>query len=413
MAPMESGGVAGPFRGAPLRAAVLCCLFMVVQGVDTYGISYVAPLLGADFGIAPAQIGMLFAVSVMASLVGATVLAPLSDRYGRRRVLLASVLLTGAPSLFIPFTRDMSMLLMLRVIVGLGFGAALPVALALVSDLAPARFRARLVTLTTTSIVIGMSLSGIAASTIVPHLGWQFLLIASGTTCIVSVLLGLWLLPESRPTATSASRAGIAAADNWRVLLEPATLLRSALFCLVLATSYMVLNFAVYWLPTVILNEGYSFSDAGFIGSTRQLVTVGLSFFVGFCMDRFGGGRVLLVCQALAMSLLLATNGLASFAALSLGVLLSGMSVLSASVSAMLALISGSYPAPVRATALGWVLGVSRVAGGSIGTYMGGVALGAGWNQHQLAIAAGLAAAVGLIALVAALSSGRRDQRKV
>lgn len=410
---MESGGIEGPFRGAPLRAAVLCCLFMVVQGVDTYGISYVAPLLGADFGIAPAQIGMLFAVSVMASLVGATVLAPLSDRYGRRRVLLATVLLTGAPSIFIPLTRDMTVLLALRVIVGLGFGAALPVALALVSDLVPARFRARLVTLTTTSIVVGMSLSGIAASTIVPRMGWQFLLFASGTTCIVSVLLGLWLLPESRPSGAGASGADAAPAANWRALLEPGTLLRSALFCLVLATSYMVLNFAVYWLPTVILNEGYSFSDAGFIGSTRQLVTVGVSFFVGFLMDRFGGGRVLLACQATAMVLLLATSGLASFAALSLGVLLSGMSVLSASVSGLLALVSGSYPAPVRATALGWVLGTSRVAGGSVGTYMGGVALGAGWTQQQLATAAGLAAAAGLTALVAAVSLGRRDQRKV
>jgi MFS transporter, AAHS family, 4-hydroxybenzoate transporter len=410
---MESGGIEGPFRGAPLRAAVMCCLFMVVQGVDTYGISYVAPLLGADFGIAPAQIGMLFAVAVMASLVGATVIAPLSDRYGRRRVLLASVLLTGAPSIFIPLTRDMSALLLLRVIVGLGFGAALPVALALVSDLAPARFRARLVTLTTTSIVIGMSLSGIAASTIVPHLGWQFLLFASGTTCLVSVLLGLWLLPESKPSGASLSAASVVPAGNWRALLEPGTLLRSALFCLVLSTSYMVLNFAVYWLPTVILNEGYSFSDAGFIGSTRQLLTVGLSFCVGICMDRFGGSRVLLACQATAMALLLVTSGLGAFAALSLGVLLSGMSVLSASVSGLLALISSSYPAAVRATALGWMLGISRVAGGSIGTYMGGVLLGAGWTQQHLATAAGLAAAAGLIALVAAVSWGGRDQRKV
>jgi hypothetical protein len=59
------------------------------------------------------------------------------------------------------------------------------------------------------------------------------------------------------------------------------------------------------------------------------------------------------------------------------------------------------------------MLGISRVAGGSIGSYMGGVLLGAGWTQQHLATAAGLAAAAGLIALVAAVSLGRRDQRKV
>lgn len=403
---MESQGGEHTFRGPPLRAAVLCCLFMVMQGVDTFGISYVAPLLGADFGIAPAQIGLVFAASVIASLVGAIGIAPLSDRFGRRRVLLVAVLLTGAPSLFIPLTRDMSMLVVLRVIVGLGFGAALPVALALVSDFAPARFRSRLVTLTTTAIVVGMSLSGLAASLMVPRLGWPWLLYASGAASMVAVTLGFLLLPESRP----APRRDLPAAppvSAMRTLLQPNVLLRSALFGVVLTMSYIVLNFAVYWLPTVIYNEGYSVGDAGLIGSTRQLLTVALGFVVGFTMDRLGASRVLVVCHAAAMVLFMLVGGMSIFAALSLAVLLLGMSVLSAGLSGLLALVSASYDASVRATALGWVQGLSRVVGGSLGTYMGGVLLGAGWAQQQLALAAGLAAAIGLTALVAAVSLGR------
>jgi AAHS family 4-hydroxybenzoate transporter-like MFS transporter len=407
MPTMESEGVERPFRGAPLRAAVLCCLFMVLQGVDTYGISYVAPLLGADFGIAPAQIGMVFAASVLASLVGAIGIAPLSDRFGRRRVLLASVLITGLPSLFIPLTRDMNMLIGLRLVVGLGFGAALPVALALVSDLAPLRFRSRLVTLTTTSIVVGMSLSGLAASAMVPRLGWQSLLYASGAASMLAVALGAWLLPESRPVRSSAVPVAVRRTNALRTFLEPGVLLRSALFCVVLTMSYIVLNFAVYWLPTVILNEGYSFGDAGLIGSTRQLLTVALGFAVGFSMDRFGAGRVLVLCHGVAMALFFVITGIPVFAALALGVLLAGLSVLSAGLSGLLALISASYAASVRATALGWVQGLSRVVGGSLGTYMGGVLLGAGWTQQQLSMAAALAAAIGLTALGAAVSLPR------
>ncbi|MCC6632296.1 MAG: MFS transporter [Gammaproteobacteria bacterium] len=403
---MDSQGGEHSFRGPPLRAAVLCCLFMVMQGVDTFGISYVAPLLGADFGIAPAQIGLVFAASVIASLVGAIGIAPLSDRFGRRRVLLVAVLLTGAPSLFIPLTRDMSMLVVLRVIVGLGFGAALPVALALVSDFAPARFRSRLVTLTTTAIVVGMSLSGLAASLMVPRFGWPWLLYASGAASMVAVMLGFLLLPESRPAPRRDSPSPLPP-SALRTLLQPAVLLRSALFGVVLTMSYIVLNFAVYWLPTVIYNEGYSVGDAGLIGSTRQLLTVALGFVVGFTMDRLGANRVLVVCHAAAMVLFMLVGGMSIFAALSLAVLLLGMSVLSAGLSGLLALVSASYDASVRATALGWVQGLSRVVGGSIGTYMGGVLLGAGWAQQQLALAAGLAAAVGLTALVAAVSLGR------
>jgi hypothetical protein len=54
------------------------------------------------------------------------------------------------------------------------------------------------------------------------------------------------------------------------------------------------------------------------------------------------------------------------------------------------------------------VQGLSRVAGGSIGTYMGGVLLGTGWTQQQLSLAAGFAATIGLTALVAAVSLARR-----
>ncbi|MBK9252294.1 MAG: hypothetical protein IPM70_10555 [Proteobacteria bacterium] len=159
---------------------------------------------------------------------------------------------------------------------------------------------------------------------------------------MVAVTLGFLLLPESRP----APRRDLPAAppvSAMRTLLQPAVLLRSALFGVVLTMSYIVLNFAVYWLPTVIYNEGYSVGDAGLIGSTRQLLTVALGFVVGFTMDRLGASRVLVVCHAAAMVLFMLVGGMSIFAALSLAVLLLGMSVLSAGLSGLLALVSASY----------------------------------------------------------------------
>jgi AAHS family 4-hydroxybenzoate transporter-like MFS transporter len=253
-----------------------------------------------------------------------------------------------------------------------------------------------------------MGLSGLAASLMVPRLGWPWLLYASGAASMVVVTLGYLLLPESRPAPRPLSPAAAPRASAYRALLEPGVLLRSALFGVVLTMSYIVLNFAVYWLPTVIYNEGYSVGDTGLIGSSRQLLTVALGFVVGFSMDRIGASRVLVACHAVALVLFMLIGGMPAFTALSLGVLLLGMSVLSAGLSGLLALVSASYDPSVRATALGWVQGLSRVAGGSIGTYMGGVLLGAGWTQQQLSMAAAFAAVVGLTALVAAVSLGRR-----
>jgi hypothetical protein len=125
-------------------------------------------------------------------------------------------------------------------------------------------------------------------------------------------------------------------------------------------------------------------------------------------MDRLGAGRVLAVCYAAAAVLFLSITGLSVLAAVTLGILLLGMTILSAGLSGTLALASSCYPREIRATALGWVQGTGRVVGGSIGTFGGGVLVGAGWTQRQLALVIGMTTVAGLIALIAAVRSARR-----
>jgi len=389
-----------PSAPLTLRIIALCYVIMLLQGADAFGISYVAPLLGQEHGIDPQWVGVIFTASVVGTLLGAIGVAPLSDRVGRRRVLLASVLLTGVPSLLIPLTTGVPALALLRFIVGLGYGASLPVAVALVSEVAPVHRRALLVTLTSTSTVVGMGVSGLATSLIVPHLGWHALLYSSGIMSMAVALIGSRFLPELRQASSPdmAPRRG-----DVRALISPSFLRQSLLLCLMLTMSSLVVNFAAYWLPTVIVNQGYSVRDTGFIGSGRQLLTVLAGFAVGWGMDRLGFGRVLVLCYALATVLFLVIVGLDALPVLALGTLLLGMTLFSAGTSGSLALISSVYPVEQRATALGWVQGVARLVGGSIGTSIGGVLVGTGWTQRQLAIGLGCVALVGLSSLLAML----------
>jgi len=391
-----------------VRTIVLCFAIMLLQGADTFGISYVAPLLGQEHGIDPEWVGVIFMASVVGTLLGAIGIAPLSDRVGRRRILLASVLLTGTPSLLIPLTTGVPALTLLRFFVGLGYGASLPVAVALVAEVAPLHRRALLVTLTSTSSVVGMGVSGLATSLIVPALGWHALLYISGVVSMTMALVGSLCLPESRaaPADRPAERRGDA-----RALLSRAFLRHSLLLCLMLTMTSMVVNFAAYWLPTVIVNQGYSVRDTGFIGSGRQLLTVLISFAVGWSMDRAGFGRALGAVYALATLLFLGITGLDGWPVLALGMLLLGMTLFSAGTSGSLALISSVYPSEQRATALGWVQGVARLVGGGIGTSIGGVLVGAGWTQRQLAIGIGCVALVCLSALLAMLQRAGQEAR--
>lgn len=390
-----------------LRVPVLCGLMLLMQGVDVFGLSYVAPLLAADLALPPERLGIVFAATVLGSLAGATLLSPLADRIGRRPVMVIALLLTAAGSLGVAFAHDLPALVALRLVVGVGFGASLPVAAASMAELAPPGRRALLVTLMSTALVTGMSLAGLMTSLLAPVIGWRAQVVCASTLSLLVALAASWLLPHDRPFAggAPARRAGplpLAA------LLQPDVLARSLLLCGVMTLAFAVMNFAGYWLPSLLVRDGFSIEQTGLIGSGRQLVTVLAGFLVGWAMDRAGTGRVLAVVHGLAAMLFLAVSGAAGIAALAL--LLAGMTVQSAGLSGLVALVSASYDSSVRATALGWVQGIARVLGGTAGTGVGGLMIGAGWSRWSLALAMGVAALCGLGGLLAVMRLQRRQR---
>lgn len=383
-----------------LRVPLFCGLTMLMHGVDVFGLSYVAPLLAADLGLSPEQLGVVFAATVLGSLAGATLLAPLADRVGRRPVMVAALLLTAGASLLIAFAQTVPVMAALRLLVGVGFGASLPVAAASMSELAPPDRRALLVTMMSTSIVIGMSLAGLMTTLVAPLVGWRAQVMIASAVSVVVALSGAWLLPrDQRSPRERPERQGAPLRPAGR--LDRVLLTRSLLLCAVMTLSFAVMNFAGYWLPTLLVRDGFSIEQTGLIGAGRQLVTVLAGFLVGWAMDRAGVGRVLAVVHGLAAALFLAVSGSAGLVLLALGLLLAGMTVLSAGLSGLVALVSASYAPPVRATALGWVQGIARVLGGTAGTWVGGLMIGAGWSPWQLAMVMGVAALLGMTGLLA------------
>jgi MFS transporter, AAHS family, 4-hydroxybenzoate transporter len=311
------------------------------------------------------------------------------------------VLLTGLPSLFIPQAGSSGPLMVLRMIVGLGFGASLPVAAAFVSEYAPAKHRALFVTLTSSSVVVGMSLAGLGTSFIIPLFGWQAMTYAGGTASLLTACIAWFALPRARDAPTLPAAAVVDPPRRLPLssLLTPALLIQSLLLCVTMMMAFLVMNFATYWLPTLLVNEGYSVSETGLLGSSRQLATVAMGFLIGWCMDRAGVGRVLMITHCVAVVLFLCIGAFALLPLFSMGLLMGGMTLVSAGLSGSMALISSTYDPSLRATALGWVQGVARVVGGTVGTYAGGLLVGAKWDQTQIAIAMGCAASVSAVTL--------------
>ena len=87
-----AAGTADRLNATQWRVIALCFATAMVDGFDTLILSFVAPLVGKEFGLGPVEIGKLFSANFAGAVIGGLLVGPLADRYGRRRMLTASLI---------------------------------------------------------------------------------------------------------------------------------------------------------------------------------------------------------------------------------------------------------------------------------------------------------------------------------
>src|SRR5690606_20232316 len=143
---MTTGGTMGQAVREPAgRTAwltlALCCAVSVFEGYDLQAAGVVAPRVRAAFDLGPDQLGWCFSAATFGLMLGAAIGGRLSDRWGRKAVLVASVAAFGAMSVATAYSWNVESLLAARFLTGVGLGGALPNLLALVTENAPANRR--------------------------------------------------------------------------------------------------------------------------------------------------------------------------------------------------------------------------------------------------------------------------------
>ncbi len=394
-----------------LRAFLLCAAVLFVDGFDVQAITYVAPAISRDWGLARGALGPTFSAGLFGVMLGAMLLAPLADRAGRRRVIVYSCVAFGLGTLGTLGVSSLGELLVLRFFTGLGLGAALPNAIGLASEYAPHKRRAVIVMFVGSGISLGAIAAGAAAAQLVEPFGWRAVFAVGGILPLV-LAVALWrFLPESiRFAAAVPGRQAeakrllrqiepqLGADDDVAIVSNDpeggkATVLdlfkdgRSvATLCLWVAFFMSLLNvyLAINWLPTSLNASGFTLTQANVMTTLYHVGGVVGTYAIGLFMDRLGTHRMVLV------GLLLAAIGFYTFATatgLAQGpttaiLMLAGVGVIGAQVGAT-ALASMTYPVTMRATGLGWALGVGRV-GSIVGPAIGGLVLATAANPRSV-----------------------------
>lgn len=164
--------------------------------VDLGSMGFLLPVLSKEFHLTSVQAGLLGSMSFAGMLVGALTSGLLSDKFGRRRILQGAMIIWGMAGLLLSQSWDITSLMSFRFLLGLGLGAELPVAHAMLPEFLPKSARGRYVAVMEGLLPVGIITAGIIAYFVLPAVGWRWVF-------AVESLPALWLfiirrkLPES------------------------------------------------------------------------------------------------------------------------------------------------------------------------------------------------------------------------
>jgi multidrug resistance protein len=195
-------------------------VLMATAFVDMLGFAMVFPLLpfyATELGASPFTIGLLISSFSVAQLVTAPLWGRVSDRFGRRPVLLVGLAAAGVAYIVFGLAHSIWLLLLSRTVQGAG-GGTTGVVQAYVGDSTEPSERAKalgwLSAATSTGVMIGPVIGSLAA-----HLGREAPGFIAALLCFLNVLFALRYLPESRPKLGQSKRKIRAAL--WHVLRHP------------------------------------------------------------------------------------------------------------------------------------------------------------------------------------------------
>jgi MFS transporter, AAHS family, 4-hydroxybenzoate transporter len=386
----------------------MCALVAMMDGFDTQSIAFVAPEIIRGWHVAPSAFGIVFGSGLFGGLMGAVIFGAAGDRFGRRRTLIPAMILIAAGSLTTPLAGSLNVLTGIRFVTGLGLGGVVPSFIALASEYVPRRVRATLVGLMFCGFPLGAVVGGLASAWLIPTFGWQSVFIAGGVMPLALLPVFVMFVPESvrfmaikghvAQVRVILRRLNSVAEWNDRVSetvhevrsptaslfahgRAPGTLLLWLVFFLSLLMSYFLVN----WIPVVARSSGMDLKSAVVAVATLNLGAVVGCIALGRLADRFGPA-VTIGCAYLVGAIAIAAIGRAgdSTGLLYATTFLAGAFSIGAQMCTV-ALCAGFYETFLRATGIGWSIGVGRI-GAIVGPVLGGILLGAGFAPPSLFI---------------------------
>jgi len=411
-----------------LLVGVLGACALLVEGFDTSVIGYIAPQITREWQVPPSTLGTILTADMVGLLLGYLLVAPLSARFGHKRMVVACTTAFGLMTFLTITSTSVAMLIGFRFLTGIGVGGAMPSAVALTGEYFPERMRSTSITLIYIGFSLGQIAAGIVSNLLLDAFGWRAALAVGGIGTLGLAAMFVAVLPESleylinrgadRQRAVRILKRlapDVAISDATRLVAGQQGTRKVRIGQLLeggrgLGTGFiwagMFMNLGIYffvqkWLTSLLVQVGLTQETAITATTVGLAGGIAAAFIIGPLMDRIGpyivvsGLFALSAISVVAMATVLTSPVPATIVAVSLlvGFCLSGGQKANNALSVYF------YPTALRGTGLGWSLGIGRF-GGVLGPFVAGLLLTAGWTPSELFYAAVVPMLIGAVAIL-------------
>ena len=267
-----------------MLVVALLAAVLFINYIDRGAVATSAPLIQHDLGLTHEQLGRMFSAFFWTYAIIQIPVGWLAERYGAHRVLVCGLVIWSSATALIGASASFAILLLLRMMLGIGESVGFPCVAKLVASVVPIEKLGAANGIVALGYLIGPGVGTWAAGLLIDDVGWR------GTFFVFGAASLLWLLPWSRVKLPKLATAPAdATTPTWGMVLRQRGLWGTVFG---LFSSNYVFYFIILWLPDFLVKEhGFSMHQMERISTLGFLVNGASALLVGWGIDRYVARR--------------------------------------------------------------------------------------------------------------------------
>ena len=375
-----------PMSAFQWLVVAICFILNFNDGIDVLIVSFSSADIIKQWGLTKTEMGYIFSAGLAGMTLGCFLIAPLADKYGRRKIFLISVAMITVGMFGVGLGSRYSSMLLFRFLTGLGIGGILPTMAATAAEFSNLKYRDFNVGLVQAGWPIGAILTGLFCAKFIPMYGWQSVFILAGCISLLMFLLVYFFMTNSlefmlqNPQSNTLDdvnsllkKMNVQPLNQWPTTHKKientginslfTNTYRSNTIKIWVAAffGFMTLYTLMSWVPNIAKDSGLPFELATWVGIMLNIGAALGSASIGAIGSKIGLQKTMLTFMLIAFIIMqlyafTATSTLLIFVL----VLLIGFFV-QGGFNGIWPTLSRLYEARIRATGVGYTVGIGRV----------------------------------------------------